>query len=86
MVTVMHVALERTYAPVLGSIVQQQQSFLGSHYKVPLTDVMPSLSRFQFWIMFDTRFDDIDVICRLGGPSSKKTVPKITVFYLTDRL
>ena len=34
MVTVMHVAVDRTFASLLGTIVQQQQSFLGSHYPV----------------------------------------------------
>ena len=46
MVTDMHVALERAYARVLGSIVQYQQSFLGSHYCVPLRDVIPGFSHF----------------------------------------
>ena len=50
--------------------VLSRKSLSGS--QVPLRDLMPGLSHFQFWILFDTRFDDIDVICRLGGPYSKK--------------
>ena len=48
MVTVMHVALERVYAPVLGSMHRSitVDSFLGSHYCVPLRDVSPGLSHF----------------------------------------
>ena len=52
--------------------VVSRKSLSGS--QVPLRDLMPGLSHFQFWILFDTRFDDIDVICRLGGPYSKKTL------------
>lgn len=76
MVTVMHVAVERTFASLLGTIVQQQHAVLSrkslSGSQVPLRELMPALSHFQFWILFNTRFDDIDVICPLGGSYSKK--------------
>ena len=45
---------------------------LSSGFWVPLRDVMRGLSHCQFWILFDSRFDEVDVICRLGGPYSKK--------------